>query len=128
MTPSTNRTTGALAHQAQPHSIAVLTQPVQSEWEQMGQTLPRISSLSTRRTDADDYAQNLLDDLLDEDEEEISPFERVENVLIIVISTLLLAIVLMVVLAISSPTLNNLFLHFLHIDIRSEILYLLQVR
>lgn len=128
MTPSTNRTTGALAHQAQPRSIAVLTKPVQSEWEQVAQVLPRVSPLSTRRTDADDYAQNLLDDLLDEDEEEISPFERVENVLIIVISTLLLAIVLMVVLAISSPTLNNLFLHFLHIDIRSEILYLLQVR
>lgn len=124
MTPSTNRTTGALAHQAQPRSTAVLTQPVQSEWEQVAQVLPRISPLSIRRTDADD----LLDDLLEEEEEEISPFERIENVLIIVISTLLLAIVLMVVLAISSPTLNNIFLHFLHIDIRSEILYLLQVK
>jgi len=128
MTPSTNQTAGALAQQAQPRSTTALTQPAQPEWEQMGQTLPRISSLPTRRTGADDCAQSLLDDLLDEDEEELSPFERIENVLIIVISTLLLAIVLMIVLAISSPTLNNLFLHFLHIDIRSEILYLLQVR
>lgn len=128
MTPSTNQVAGALAQQAQPRSTTVLTQPSQPEWEQMVQTLPRISSLPTRRTGADDYGQSLLDDLLDEDEEELSPFERIENVLIIVISTLLLAIVLMIVLAISSPTLNNLFLHFLHIDIRSEILYLLQVR
>ena len=128
MTPSTNQTAGALVQQAQPRSTTILAQPAQPEWEQTAQALSHISPLPPRRTGADAYGQSLLDDLLDDDEEEISLFERIENVLIIVISVLLLAIVLMIVLAISSPTLNNLFLHFLHIDIRSEILYLLQVR
>lgn len=64
----------------------------------------------------------------DEEEEEISLFERIENVLIIVISALLLAILLMIVLALSSADMNTFFFHILHIDIRTEILYLLQLR
>lgn len=63
-----------------------------------------------------------------EEEEDISLFERVENVLIIVIATLLLAIVLMLILALSSVQMNAFFYRLIHIDIRTEILYLLQVR
>lgn len=63
-----------------------------------------------------------------EEDEGLSPFERVENALIIVIAALLLAIVLMLVLALSSAQMNALFYQLIHIDIRTEILYLLQVR
>ena len=64
----------------------------------------------------------------DEEDEEISLFERIENILIIVISSLLLAILLIIVLALSSDEMNTFFFHLLHIDIRTEILYLLQLR
>lgn len=63
-----------------------------------------------------------------EEEEEISLFERIENVLIIVVSFLLLAILLMIILALSSADMNSFFFRLLHIDIRTEILYLLQLR
>jgi hypothetical protein len=62
------------------------------------------------------------------EDEEIPLFERVENILIIVIAALLLAIVLMVILALSSAQMDAFFYQLIHIDIRTEILYLLQVR
>ena len=60
--------------------------------------------------------------------DDISLFERIENVLIIITSILLLAVVLMIVLSIISAQVNTFFLHLLHIDIRTEIAYLLQLR
>ncbi len=64
----------------------------------------------------------------DEPTDDISLFERIENVLIVITSILLLAVVLMIVLSISSAQVNAFFLHLLHIDIRTEIAYLLQLR
>lgn len=61
-------------------------------------------------------------------DEEFSLLERVENILIVITSFLLLAVVLMIVLSISSAQVNAFFLHLLHIDIRAEIAYLLQLR
>lgn len=60
--------------------------------------------------------------------EEISPLERVENILIVVTSVLLLAVVLMIVLALSSADINSFLFHIIRIDIRTEIAYLLQLR
>jgi hypothetical protein len=53
--------------------------------------------------------------------------ERVENALIAFVSVILIAITAMIVLATSSAEMNTFFLHLLHIDIRSEISYLLQL-
>lgn len=61
-------------------------------------------------------------------EEEFSVFERIENVLIVITSILLLTVVLMIVLSISFAPVNTFFLSYLHIDIRTEIAYLLQLR
>ncbi|HEY3992817.1 MAG TPA: hypothetical protein VGM01_08035 [Ktedonobacteraceae bacterium] len=60
--------------------------------------------------------------------DESSLFERVENTLIVITSILLLAVVLMIVLSILSVQVNTFLLHLLHIDIRTEIAYLLQLR
>lgn len=60
--------------------------------------------------------------------EEVSPLERVENVLIVITSILLLAVVLMIVLALSSADINAFLFHIIRIDIRTEIAYLLQLR
>lgn len=60
--------------------------------------------------------------------EEISLFERVENALIVITSVLLLAVVLMIVLSICCAQVNAFFLALIHIDIRTEIAYLLQLR
>jgi hypothetical protein len=62
-----------------------------------------------------------------QEEEKLTPVERVENVLIYITSLLLALIVVMIILALSSAELNMLFLRFLHIDIRAEIAYLLQL-
>lgn len=64
----------------------------------------------------------------DEVEEGLSFVEHVENVLIVITSILLLAVVSVIVLSIISPQVNAFFLTFLHIDIRTEIAYLLQMR
>jgi hypothetical protein len=61
-------------------------------------------------------------------EESPSVFERIENVLLFITSTLLLAIVCMIVLAVISADMNTFFLHLIHVDIRNEISYLLQLR
>jgi hypothetical protein len=60
--------------------------------------------------------------------DDVSLLERIENVLIIITSILLLAVVLMIVLSIVSAQVNTFFLHLLRIDIRTEIAYLLQLR
>jgi hypothetical protein len=64
----------------------------------------------------------------EEEDEESSLFERIENVLIVVIAAFLLAIVLMLILSLSSAQMNAFFYQLIHIDIRAEILYLLQIR
>lgn len=66
--------------------------------------------------------------LNEETGEEISLFERVENALIVLTSVLLLAVVLMIVLSICFAQVNAFFLALIHIDIRTEIAYLLQLR
>lgn len=53
--------------------------------------------------------------------------ERIENILIVLISLILIALVLMIVLAITSADMNALFLRLLHVDIRAEIAYLLKL-
>jgi hypothetical protein len=60
--------------------------------------------------------------------EEISPFERIENILIVLTSILLLAVVLMIVLSLCFARVNTFFLTLIHIDIRTEIAYLLQLK
>jgi hypothetical protein len=60
--------------------------------------------------------------------EEFSLFERIENALIVITSILLLVVVLTIVLALSFVQVNTFFLHLLHIDIRTEIAYLLQLK
>jgi hypothetical protein len=64
----------------------------------------------------------------EQEDEESSLFERIENVLIVVIAAFLLAIVLMLILALSSAQMDAFFYRLIHIDIRAEILYLLQIR
>lgn len=64
----------------------------------------------------------------EQDDEDIPLLERVENVLIVVTSVLLLIIILMIVLALCFADVNTFFFHLLHIDIRTEIAYLLQLR
>jgi len=61
------------------------------------------------------------------EEEHVSPGERVENVLLLVTSTILLLIGLMVAFAISSADMNTLFFHLFHVDFRAEIAYLFQL-
>lgn len=95
------------------------------EWVQVSRALPQMPALpmlSVETQEAEGQGQE------QEEEEGISLFERVENVLIIVISTILLAIVLMLVLALSFPQMNTFFYQLIHLDIRTEILYLLQLR
>ena len=63
-----------------------------------------------------------------ESSEEISLFERIENILIVLTSILLLAVVLMIVLSLCFARVNTFFLTLIHIDIRTEIAYLLQLK
>ena len=103
--------------QTAPSLLAVLPAPA-----------PTMQSLATTSATPGTENQNeavLQDDLVSE---ESSLLERIENVLIIITSILLLAVILMIVLSISSAQVNAFFLHFLHIDIRTEIAYLLQLR
>lgn len=60
-------------------------------------------------------------------EEESTLSERIENALIFITSFILATIVIMIVMAICSPDINTLFFHLVHIDIRAEIAYLLQL-
>lgn len=60
--------------------------------------------------------------------EAVPLFDRIENALIIGTSSLLLVAGLILALAMSSTTMNTFFLHILHIDIHSEVSYLLQLR
>ena len=71
------------------------------------------------------YETTLHDDV---DDEDISVAERVENVLIVITSIILLSVVLMIVLSICFAQVNAFLLGLLHIDIRTEIAYLLQLR
>ncbi len=50
----------------------------------------------------------------------------IENVLIVILSVILLALLVIIVLAMRSSSMNDLFLHLLHVDIRTEIAYLFQ--
>jgi hypothetical protein len=105
-----------------PH-LAPLTQqvtlPVQSA--PMIQPTPKVVAQVSEK-----YTENAPEE--DASGEEVSRFERIENVLIVITSILLLGVVLMIVLSISSAQINAVFLNFLHIDIRTEIAYLLQLR
>jgi hypothetical protein len=56
-----------------------------------------------------------------------SVIERVENILLVLTSLCLTIIVLMIILALRSASLNMLLFSILHIDIRSEVTYLLQL-
>ncbi len=75
----------------------------------------------------EEHQETLLHDE-ERDDEDISLAERVENILIVITSILLLAVVLMIVLSICFAQVNTFFLGLLHIDIRTEIAYLLQLR
>ena len=97
-----------------------------SDWLPMAQTLSPMSPLPDPRVEGQERAGVVQEEF--QDEEALSLFERIENVLIIAISALLLTIILMIVLALSSAAMNTFFFHLLHIDIRAEILYLLQLR
>lgn len=79
-------------------------------------------SLAAPASVADDQGEQ------DTEEEEISLLERIENALIVITSVLLLSVILMIVLSISSAQVNAFILSILHIDIRTEIAYLLQLR
>lgn len=57
----------------------------------------------------------------------ITLIERIENTLIFVTSFILAVVVLMIVVAICSADMNAFFLRLMHIDIRVEIAYLLQL-
>ncbi len=72
--------------------------------------------------------REVIDSLEQEGGEEISLFERIENILIVLTSILLLAVVLMIVLSICFAQVNTFFLALIHIDIRTEIAYLLQMK
>lgn len=79
-------------------------------------------SLAPPATVTDDQGEH------DAEDEEISLLERIENALIVITSVLLLSVILMIVLSISSAQVNAFILSILHIDIRTEIAYLLQLR
>jgi hypothetical protein len=61
------------------------------------------------------------------EKEDLPMGERVENILLLVTSTVLLLIGLMVAFAISSADMNSLFFHLFHVDFRAEIAYLFQL-
>jgi len=96
------------------------------EWVQASHVLPPMPALPAQPLETRETKQQEQES--DQEDEGISLFERVENVLIIVLATLLLAIVLMLILALSFPQMNTFFYQLIHIDIRTEILYLLQLR
>jgi hypothetical protein len=119
----------ALWPQVQAESQSSLSHPNAGgpEWAQVSRLLPSqpavpVPPVGTRGGGTQELGVGQGED------EEIPLFERVENVLIIVIAALLLAIVLMVILALSSAQMDAFFYQLIHIDIRTEILYLLQVR
>jgi hypothetical protein len=85
---------------------------------------PMLPAVCTQ--DAADSQENEV--LQDETEDKLSLIEHIENVLIVITSILLLAVISVIVLSIISPQINAFFLNFLHIDIRTEIAYLLQLR
>jgi hypothetical protein len=97
------------------------------EWAPAAQIVPPMPALPMLTAEVREATSQGPEDE-QEGDEGISLFERVENVLIIVLSTILLAIVLMLVLALSFPQMNTFFYQLIHIDIRTEILYLLQLR
>lgn len=97
------------------------------EWAPAAQVLPPMPVLPMLSAEVQAATSQERENEQEEDDEGISLFERVENVLIIVLSTILLAIVLMLVLALSFPQMNTFFYQLIHIDIRTEILYLLQL-
>jgi len=99
-----------------------------SEWVQMPRLLPVQSALPVPPGGTRGGGAQEQQGVRQGEDEEIPLFERVENILIIVIAALLLAIVLMVILALSSAQMDAFFYQLIHIDIRTEILYLLQVR
>ena len=125
------RPTGQWANSAaiwpvQVNSLNVSPHTSGPEWGQVSRALPPMPALPALSVETRQIERQEQES--DQEDEGLSLFERVENVLIIVISTLLLAIVLMLVLALSSPQMNTFFYQLIHIDIRTEILYLLQLR
>ncbi len=118
---------GAAIRPVQANSLHISPHTSGPEWVQVSRALPQMPALPMLSSEVREVeGQEQADE--QEEDEDISLFERVENVLIVVISTILLAIVLMLVLALSFPQMNTFFYQLIHIDIRTEILYLLQLR
>jgi hypothetical protein len=107
------------------HALSVSPHTSGPEWAAAPQLLPALPVPSTEVREVTTQEQ---ENEREEEDEGLSLFERVENVLIIVLSTILLAIILMLILALSFPQMNAFFSQLIHIDIRTEILYLLQLR
>lgn len=117
--------------QAQAESQSSLPHPANAggpEWVQVPRLLPSQPSLPVPPGVTRGSGTQEPQGVGQGEDGEAPLFERVENILIIVIAALLLAIVLMVILALSSAQLDAFFYQLIHIDIRTEILYLLQVR
>lgn len=91
-------------------------------WSYLAQALPQIPSWSFGRGgDQDEYVQRPQ-----EEESPLSLIEQIENILIVIIALLLFGIFAMIALSVSFASINSFFSHTLHVDIRSEIGYLLQ--
>lgn len=98
----------------------------QPDWATVAYALPQLAELPPLLTDDKRRETEERDDVV---AKEPTPLiERVENILLVITSTLLLAIVVMIVLAVSSADMNTFFLRLMHVDIRTEISYFLQLR
>lgn len=93
-------------------------------WWQEARTTPQSATLLTNAVDK--QKQENMEVMHTYADEETTPVERIENILIVVMSVVLLSLILMIVLAVSSASVNEFFVRLLHIDIRGEITYLLQ--
>lgn len=98
----------------------------QPNWASVAYALPQLAKFPPLLTDDKNSETEEIDDI-----SVIEPtplVERIENILLFITSTLLLAIVFMIVLSLSSADMNAFFLRLIHVDIRTEISYLLQLR
>lgn len=113
---------------ARPAQAATPVSPHTSQpnWATVAYALPQLAELPPLLTDDKNRETEEIDDVATKEPTPL--IERVENILLVITSTLLLAIVVMIVLAASSADMNAFFLRLMHVDIRTEISYLLQLR
>ncbi|HEU5380882.1 MAG TPA: hypothetical protein VFV38_36125 [Ktedonobacteraceae bacterium] len=94
------------------------------QWSQEARTSPPSTKQPLQESEQED--KNVVDTQPASAGEDVPLVERVESILIVILSGILLVLILMIVLALSLPGVNAFLLHLLHIDIRGEITYLLQ--